>query len=783
MNFSSSEDDLPDLPSSFSSMDLKRPLLRSDSFSSLDTLEIISEDSQDLPDLPSFDYFASSVNSSSIEMNNDVPVLLFSMTNHSEDMHSSDEFVHSNCNVDMRSLPRPCHTTFLNAPNADDELPPYFTGDRMSSLTYPVYPSKYVVAPSLSLDKEILQNFEYYSSSTLDIDYFAISISVSNLLLLGPMINLTSSSYCKTIQDPVFHGFQFGNILSMNPILCFDDLDSSFPLRSKFISILNQLGPLPMTESGSKKKGGMVFKDHWIPTALVMEALHECGVNFLRYSLYGTKIPVKKLKENATLLFLMDQCPSESSFYDVAVSVYHEDIIAVTLDSIPPTLPKLKKYPYFGYLFNGTVGGFSFSVEKSFDFKFYSLLYHHLMSNSKMEWFVPRLKMQLISKRDVLAGLLNRLKSSNLNLGGYRAEIRYYKSNLWDSLSHFEDLLLSDWDHLNCFLNSVVPVSEEHHSNLYCQSIPVNDYLLYVESIFDMACNNPSFSGVLGGCLFMGDHCKMLDEEEREMTEILFNSFGYYSDHYRRLHTSPDLINVWIGYDDLGVDNNGNEHSDAKKIILAAQKIHGIHLVSTSHEASSDIISQAALALNCDVDLFKDLFGNLKFYHPHQNLEKFQARKSNGAVTKAFLSKLELVCYLVSDMNSKGQLLSQWRQYFIPLLDSCAPATVNHPPDEHYSDDVMEEDSDSSSESSGDNEESSDVFEIILEDMRQNLFWVHPLHDHSKFMAALGSCRRHFHADVGCYDSLDELCVSIIRHLKENGKDPVNWRDFYSHHQ
>ena len=198
----------------------------------------------------------------------------------------------------------------------------------------------------------------------------------------------------------------------------------------------------------------MIFKDHWVPTALVMEALQQCGIQALRYSLYGTKIPVNQLKENKTLLFLMDQSAPEFSFYDVAFSVYDRDIVGVFLDSIPLFLPKLKKYPYFGYLFDGSVGGFSFSVDKMFDFKCYSLLHHHLMAKSKMEWTVPKLKVHLISRRDALGGLLRHLHCSNSCMGGHHLEIRYYRKGLWDALNSFGTLCLDDLDSLNEWLNS-----------------------------------------------------------------------------------------------------------------------------------------------------------------------------------------------------------------------------------------------------------------------------------------------------------------------------------------
>jgi len=129
-----------------------------------------------------------------------------------------------------------------------------------------------------------------------------------------------------------------------------------------------------------------------------------------------------------------------------------------------------------------------------------------------------------------LAGLLRRLPGSSI--GGHRLEIRYDRKGLWDALNSFGTLCLDDLDSLNEWLNSFSIFSTASEKQVQLAQISVDQYLQYVKAIFTLACNNPSISGVLGGSLFFGDTRKKLDEEEREMTEMVFNSFGYFSDRY-----------------------------------------------------------------------------------------------------------------------------------------------------------------------------------------------------------------------------------------------------------
>jgi len=706
-------------------------------------------------------------------------------------------------------VPRVSNGTVFPVPDPTFPLPPFFTGDVWSSATYPVFPQTFVPPslPDVSMDPVDLQHIEKNSTEVnLDLDYFAVHIDVSNLLIVGPLIQLVSHCNLKSIQDPIFIGFTFGNVLSMNPILAFEDVDSSYPLRTRFVDALNKIGPLPIVEAECKRKGGMVFKDHQVPTSSIIEALRVCGISTLRFSMYGTKLPLSNLSLHKNLVHILKSSPPEFSYFDIAASCPEEDIVAVSLESVPKRLPNRKVYPYFGYLCDGKIGGFSFSVKNHFDFKFYSLIHHHLLANSKVSWMVPKKKATLLQKQDALIGLLRRLYSSKLLLGGGRMEIRHYQIGFWDAIESFKSISHVERDQFSSWLASFCDGPFNEVSQIHFERISVKKYLLYVDSILTLACVQPADSGILGGGLFFGTSSQCLDEDERAMTEMLLNSFGFFSDHYRRLNFDSDSTRyLWVGLDEFQTDDGTVVLSNVDMIISAAKIIiqdHNDHLQRSLVEVPCDDPDQV---------IIKDMLKNLRFCSPCGKTQKFQAyQKSSRGFTKAFDSKLELVKFCIHYIDSHGGSPQFWRKFFTAhdkntLKESLVARSIlefesrqrlleegfnfqDHPPD------TLVQVVPSSCLATLHNElQMKDEYEVedcnvnpqqptdlVFQDLLKNLLWFHPLDKPQLFMTCLHSRHQSYQTDVGEFHSLELLCLSIIKSLQSEGYDPAEWRQFYS---
>ena len=377
-----------------------------------------------------------------------------------------------NVNVDMieqGSSPDNCGICAETPP----DIVPYVVTDNWigttNTLVFPLSQHDESV-PQVVVDESIKENIAKFEGSSLDIDFFAVDLASANLHLLGTFINLASKAYLMSIQDPIFSSFKFGNVISMQPILVFEDLDETFPLRQRFISSLNHFGAYPFVESLSRRTGPMVLKEHWTPSSLVVKALQECGVSFVCYSVYGSKVPVGLIGENSNLVYILSKSPPERSFFDIAVSVPNPAIVCASFSSIPKGLPNIKLYPYFGYLFGGNAGGFSFSLENTLDFKWYTLLHHHLLACSKFDWSIPTTKGALCQKKASLENLYSRLCSSPLQKGSYQMEIQYYHSGLRDAITNFSSLSLHNSNSLQKWLESFVELrstSFSHHSIVY----------------------------------------------------------------------------------------------------------------------------------------------------------------------------------------------------------------------------------------------------------------------------------------------------------------------------
>lgn len=159
-------------------------------------------------------------------------------------------------------------------------------------------------APSFNIDmfyglsSEDSKKLSSYSSCDWDIDYFAVDLPVSSLYFnglypIGPKVDCTSYVNMKYIQDPVVRKMKYVNVISMSPILVFEDTSADFPLRTKFFEVLNNGTALKVSQNGNYKDGAMFYQQHHLHTHILMTTLQAIGVKSLRYSMYGTKFQIR----------------------------------------------------------------------------------------------------------------------------------------------------------------------------------------------------------------------------------------------------------------------------------------------------------------------------------------------------------------------------------------------------------------------------------------------------------------------------------------------------------
>ena len=317
--------------------------------------------------------------------------------------------------------------------------------------------------------------------------------------------------------------------------------------------------------------------------------------------------------------------------------------------------------------------------------------------------------------------------------------------------------------------------------------------------------------------MFFGDTSKVLEEDEKEMTEVLFNSFGFFSDRYRRMNFSSESIISWVGLQDFQSGIEGPSLSNVDQIILAAEQIKMLR--NQAEQSPSEAISHE----DPDGPVISDILEHLKFYHPKNNSNKFQAhRKSSGGTTKAFPSKIELVKYLISDMDSKQIYPQDWRNHFIQIGDENWRSKARRNQEERkrrYLEEARQiggqrqaerEDDDElqglldleyvaeeeevgesvqrrecaeerrgEGEGENENENSSTITEEVLQDMMSHLVYVHPNNDLTKYAIPLQPHWERYHEEADYFDSLDHLCLTIIRLLMKTQNDPQDWRLYY----
>lgn len=528
---------------------------------------------------------------------------------------------------------------------------------------YPQFPGAHLprTVEDFGLSFEDSSILNSYSSCNWDVDYFAIDLPTSALYFngyypIGPKIDCISHVKMKYIQDPVVKKMKFANVISMSPILVFEDISADFPLRERFFKVLNEESALKLSKNCSNKSGALFYQSHHLHTYILMTTLQEIGVKSLRYSMYGTKFPLKTLAQNKLLVSLFLQSEPSQSYFDIAFSQPSDEIVVVNFSSLPNHLPKLKTYPYFGYLFNGESGGFSFDANVDglrVSFKWYSLVFHHLIANSNVQWNISETKQGLKRKLKSLQSLYLKLKQSTSSFGGHRVEIRYSQRSFWSALSHFRNQKPYESNSLRQWLDNLSEEAGLIHipsKILTLESISKSCYLKYLGALLDIAFHIPSFDSLYGGGLYFGDTSKSLDEIERKMAETLFNSFGFSSERQRRFDCSSD-IEDWIGRTDYGQIENW------QKIIQAAQKI------SATSSLEEQVFEEDLIEV--DEEVILDILKNAKISHP-KNSKKFKThRKGTLGTTPAFCEKQDLAVYIYkTTISFHNDEAVNWRKYF-----------------------------------------------------------------------------------------------------------------------
>jgi len=365
--------------------------------------------------------------------------------------------------------------------------------------------------------------------------------------------------------------------------------------------------------------------------------------------------------KNKAFVSLLLNCEPTHCYFDIASSIPQEEIVVVSFDSLPKGLPMLKLHPYFGYLFNGGGGGFSFETkvdESHFHFKWYSLVIHHLFAKSKVQWNVPDTKWKLKQILLSLQALLQKLQSSDEIIGGHRVEIRYYQKGFWSSLYDFQKRRPFDTNSLRGLLDILIDkvLLPSFPSNLLnLEFISKTSYLKYLDALLKIAFHVPNPDTLFAGGIFYGDTSKKLDEFEHKMVEMLFNSFGYSSEKQRHFNCASD-IEDWIGRHNYGNIANW------RKVIMAAEKISS-HSVSLMENLASVSVHHSLVV---DSVVLSDIISKLKLFHPKKDSKKFKThRKGTLGITPVFESKRDLALYVYQMTATFHQdNPSEWRKYF-----------------------------------------------------------------------------------------------------------------------
>jgi hypothetical protein len=517
--------------------------------------------------------------------------------------------------------------------------------------------------------------------SNIDLDYFAIWIPSKDLSFQGPFVNISDMYPDFKIQDPVVKEWKHKICVTFTPyIICYED-DEHFTKRTAIVSYLNSNGVSVLCESSNP--GTLIFKQHWIPTELLILALQSANISYLRISSYGTKGKLSYLQNDPIFWKILKNghVHGENSgihesvpnvVFDVALSVKMENII---LFKRPSSVSMDKMWPMLHWL-GGGFGGFVFQYENDLNvsIKLYSLLHHHLSACSKIDWKIPKNIRTLRSKENSLHGLVSRLKKFS-SFGGYRIEVRITMNSdeggFDDALNYIKSEKLLKLNSLEKYLYGVFGKIQSP-IQFWKKEIEPNVYLKYLDSMLILARHLPD--SLAGGGLIHGRNSEPLSSKQKEMWIDLMLSFGHTPPmfHEAKILLREDTLKFWTAE---WLSKMDLKYFHASKI----QKYQSMKQFIS--EQSPEVLIFAAInrlqknspsvfnAIQIESNVKENsIIKHLKYRHPPKNTSKYCAiYKKNGGCTKAFNTLEELVKYCESEMKKKNHL--KWQEVYQSNLD------------------------------------------------------------------------------------------------------------------
>jgi hypothetical protein len=514
----------------------------------------------------------------------------------------------------------------------------------------------------------------------VDLDYFAIWIPSNELLFQGPFVNVCDMYPDFKIQDPVVKDWKYRICVTFSPyIICYED-DDVFSKRKEIVKFLNFHGVSVLCES--LNPGTLVFKQHWVPTQLLIDALLSVNIQFLRISSYGMKGKLTYLKHTSFWKILMNGHQNGGSFklkegtsnvvFDIAQSVKMENIILFKRSS---SVPVDKMWPMCHWLGEG-FGGlmFHYDDDPTISIKLYSLLHHHLSSCSKVDWHIPKNICTLRSKEKSLQGLLDRLKKEE-NIGGYRIEVRIHLDPNEGGFENALDCVLTNkllkLKHLEKTLYGVL--GQIHSQRIFWKKeIVPTSYFQFVEGMLALSKHLPDHYA--GGGLIYGKNSQSLSLQQKEMWTDLMLSFGHTPSMFTeaKILLRDDTLHLWIGKWDNKSDLKFFENVRLRRSQSFHQFISeqtAINMIfATLQRMKANQIGNDAIQSQSETSKKSSIVKHLKVRHPPKNPLKYCATyKKNGGCTKAFNTIEELLKFLENDLEKKKK--KKWQEVYQSNLD------------------------------------------------------------------------------------------------------------------
>jgi hypothetical protein len=515
-------------------------------------------------------------------------------------------------------------------------------------------------------------------AESIDLDYFAIWLPSENLTFQGPFLNLSDRIPTFKIQDPVVNHWKFFTCIMFSPyIICYEE-DEEYSKRREIVQFLNEKGVTILFESLTN--GSLVFKQHLIPTHLLVDALLSVKIFYLRCSSYGTKGKLSYLKKDDLFWQLLQSghispskamdCPNV--VFDFAVSMKLRNIILfqkpnmVALDKMWPMLHWLGE-GYGGFVFN-------YSDEASLKIKIYSLLHHYLSSASKVEWKTPKTIGALRAKHSALYDLINRLKEFD-SIGGFRVEIRISMNTDEGGFQKALDYVLSEkllkLSHLEKYLYGVFGQLRSP-TTFWKKEITPPEYFHFIETMMLLSEHLPN--DFAGGGLVYGKNSQNLTSKQKELWNDLILSFGHCPPYLnaRKLLLRDDTLHFWIAKWEGKVDLKYFQGLSPRKYqsmgkFISERMPHELIFATMNklkEKEGSDKIIFETLEEPQQVSMLKSL--NIR--HPPKCPSKFCATyKSTGGCTKAFTTVEELISFLTKEVEKKKK--KNWQEVYKSNFD------------------------------------------------------------------------------------------------------------------